>query len=193
MPCSPKLRSPHVWCCAVLVLAWRAACADELSELASEFDPGAAVLGEPALPQQAQASSSGSLTTLQAASSAAHQLVDSALNLIGVRYRRGGESPSTGLDCSGLVRYVYRDAAGLDLPHRAAEISRMGIRIARDQLRPGDLIFFGTLRRTVSHVGIYIGDGQFIHAPATGGNVRIESLELAYWTKRFNDARRIEQ
>jgi cell wall-associated NlpC family hydrolase len=125
---------------------------------------------------------------------AEHQnLVGSALALIGVHYRRAGESPQTGFDCSGFVRYVFHDAAGLDLPHRAFEISRLGVRVARDELRPGDVIFFNTLRRAFSHVGIYIGDGQFVHAPASGGNVRVESLDVPYWTKRFNGARRIDE
>lgn len=119
-------------------------------------------------------------------------LVSSALQLVGVHYRRGGESPKTGLDCSGFVRYVFHDALGRDLPRRALDMSRVGMRIARDQLKPGDLIFFSTLRRAVSHVGIYIGDGQFIHAPAAGGKVRIEYLDVPYWTKRFNVAKRVD-
>jgi len=119
-------------------------------------------------------------------------LVDHALALIGVKYRWGGNTPKTGLDCSGLVRYVFHEALGEDLPRRAIEISRLGERIGRNELKPGDLIFFRTLRRRVSHVGIYLGDGQFIHAPARGQLVRVESLDAPYWETRYSGARRIE-
>lgn len=119
-------------------------------------------------------------------------LVDHALALVGVRYRWGGNTPQTGLDCSGLVRYVFHEALGEDLPRRAIEISRLGERIGRNELKPGDLIFFRTLRRRVSHVGIYLGDGQFIHAPARGQLVRVESLDVPYWGTRYSGARRIE-
>lgn len=119
-------------------------------------------------------------------------LVEHALALVGVKYRWGGNSPATGLDCSGLVRYVFHDALGEDLPRRAIEISRLGERIGRQELKPGDLIFFRTLRRTISHVGIYLGDGQFIHAPARGQLVRVESLDVPYWGSRYSEARRIE-
>jgi cell wall-associated NlpC family hydrolase len=148
----------------------------------------------PNLPLTLLATAPAGQTSLPVASAgAAHSAVGAALTLIGVHYRRGGETPQTGLDCSGLVRYVYHEAMGLDLPRRALEMSRLGIRVARDQLRPGDLIFFNTLRRVASHVGIYIGDGRFVHAPTAGGTVRVESLEVPYWTTRFNAARRIEE
>jgi hypothetical protein len=121
----------------------------------------------------------------------ARDLVVRALSLLGVNYKFGGNTPETGLDCSGLVRYVFHEAAGLILPRRAEEISRAGEAIGREQLRPGDLVFFNTLRRTFSHVGIYIGDGRFVHAPSAGGEVRVESLSASYWRRRFNGARRM--
>ena len=119
------------------------------------------------------------------------ELVLRALSLLGVNYKFGGSSPDTGMDCSGLVRHVFSEAAGLVLPRRAEEMSRNGDAIRREQLRPGDLVFFNTLRRAFSHVGIYIGNGQFVHAPSAGGNVRVESLSGSYWQKRFNGARRV--
>lgn len=121
----------------------------------------------------------------------ATSLIERALSLLGVTYRRGGSTPQSGLDCSGLVRLVFHDVSGLELPRRAEEISRIGLRVSRQDLRPGDLIFFNTVRRTISHVGIYLGDGQFIHAPASGGRVRIESMNMPYWVKRFSVARRV--
>ncbi|ENO88519.1 C40 family peptidase [Thauera linaloolentis] len=123
--------------------------------------------------------------------SAAEQLVDQALEYLGVRYRFGGTSPETGLDCSGLVLNVFRNAIGFDLPRTAAEMSRMGDKIGRQDLKPGDLVFFNTMRRTFSHVGIYLGDGKFVHAPSSGGRVRIEAISSSYWSKRFNGARRL--
>ena len=119
------------------------------------------------------------------------ELVLRALSLLGVNYRMGGNSPDTGLDCSGLVRHVFHEALGLVLPRRAEEMSRAGESIDPSQLRPGDLVFFNTLRRTFSHVGIYIGNNQFVHAPSSGGEVRVESMGKDYWVSRFNGARRL--
>ena len=119
------------------------------------------------------------------------ELVLRALSLLGVNYRFGGNSPDTGLDCSGLVRHVFREAVGVVLPRRAEEMSRAGSSVDTSQLAPGDLVFFNTLRRTFSHVGIYIGNGQFVHAPSSGGGVRVEHLSKQYWTQRFNGARRL--
>lgn len=121
------------------------------------------------------------------------EVVLRAMSLLGVNYRFGGSSPETGLDCSGLVRHVFREALGTVLPRRAEDISRAGRDIDPRQLKPGDLVFFNTLRRTFSHVGIYIGDNRFVHAPATGGQVRIEAMDQPYWLARFDGARRLEQ
>lgn len=120
------------------------------------------------------------------------ELVLRALSLLGVNYKLGGNTPDTGLDCSGLVRHVFREAVGLVLPRRAAEISRTGeVIVDTAQLKPGDLVFFNTLRRAFSHVGIYIGNNQFVHAPSSGGEVRVESMNSQYWTHRFDGARRM--
>ncbi len=120
-------------------------------------------------------------------------VIEHALALVGVTYRRGGNSAESGLDCSGLVRLVFHDVTGLDLPRRAIEISHLGQRVKPQDLQPGDLLFFNTVRRTISHVGIYLGDGQFIHAPASGGRVRVESMNMPYWIKRFSVARRLPE
>jgi cell wall-associated NlpC family hydrolase len=119
------------------------------------------------------------------------ELVVGALGLLGIAYRLGGNSPTSGFDCSGLVRYVFQTAAGLDLPRRAEEISRVGTKVDRSELRPGDLVFYKTLRKTFSHVGIYLGDNRFIHAPSSGGAVRVDDMTQSYWMARFNGARRI--
>lgn len=121
----------------------------------------------------------------------AANLAIEAMSLIGIHYRRGGTSPQNGLDCSGLVRYVFREANGTELPRTSAEMSKLGEQVDKSQLQPGDLVFFNTLKRTFSHVGIYLGDNKFIHAPSSGGTVRIESMDLSYWKARFNGARRI--
>lgn len=122
----------------------------------------------------------------------AGDLVINALGLIGVRYRFGGNNPETGLDCSGFVRYVFNDTFGFLLPRRAVEMSQVGTTIDTAELRPGDLVFFNTMRRTFSHVGIYIGDNKFVHAPATGGKIRVDDMRQSYWVARYNGARRID-
>jgi cell wall-associated NlpC family hydrolase len=116
---------------------------------------------------------------------------DDALALIGVRYRRGGTSPETGFDCSGFVGHVFREGMGLILPRTSREISKEGQAIKKNELQPGDLVFFNTMRRTFSHVGIYLGEGQFIHSPRSGGKVRVEDMRDSYWAKRYEGARRI--
>lgn len=121
----------------------------------------------------------------------AGEAVTRALDLVGIRYRRGGTLPETGFDCSGFVGYVFREGIGLVLPRTSREISKSGEVVKKSELRPGDLVFFNTMRRTFSHVGIYLGDNLFVHAPASGGEVRVENMNAAYWGKRFNGARRI--
>ena len=125
------------------------------------------------------------------ATATAQDAVDQAMDLLGIRYRRGGSSPETGFDCSGFVSHVFREGLGLILPRSSKEMSKSGQEIGREELRPGDLVFFNTMRRTFSHVGIYLGDNQFVHAPRTGARVRIEDLRDGYWMKRFNGGRRI--
>ena len=122
----------------------------------------------------------------------AGSLVADALGLIGINYRMGGNTPQSGFDCSGLVRYVFQSAIGLNLPRRAEEISRIGTKVDRQELKPGDLVFYKTLRKTFSHVGIYLGNNRFIHAPSAGGAVRIDDMTQSYWAARFNGARRVD-
>lgn len=126
-------------------------------------------------------------------SSRASELAMQAMGLLGIRYKKGGNTPENGLDCSGLVRYVFKEAWGKILPRTSEELSRMGDHVAKQDLQPGDLVFYNTLRRGFSHVGIYLGDSKFIHAPSSGGQVRIESMEVGYWKSRFNGARRISE
>lgn len=116
--------------------------------------------------------------------------LDKALSLLGIRYRWGGNNPESGFDCSGFVSHVFREGLGLDLPRSAKAMSLAGEVVAKDELQPGDLVFFNTMRRAFSHVGIYLGDNRFVHAPRRGGRVRIEDMNGRYWTKRFNGARR---
>ena len=132
------------------------------------------------------------VSTLSSFTDRATQLAIEAMSLVGINYRRGGSSPENGLDCSGFVRYVFREAQGKELPRTSAEISKLGESVDKQDLQPGDLVFFNTLRRAFSHVGIYLGDNKFIHAPSSGGAVRIESMDLSYWKARFSGARRIE-
>mgnify|MGYP006143118963 CR=1 FL=1 len=126
------------------------------------------------------------------ASDLAAELVISAMEFLGVPYRLGGNSAEEGFDCSGFTRHVFENSLGLILPRRAAEQAHAPelVNVDRSELKPGDLVFFNTLRRTFSHVGIYIGDNKFIHAPRTGAHVRIEDMRLSYWQKRFDGARR---
>lgn len=112
-----------------------------------------------------------------------------ALGLIDTGYRFGGKNPEAGLDCSGMVSYIYARAAGLEVTGSAADIARHGRPIERDLLRPGDLVFFNTRNRPFSHVGIYLGDDRFVHAPSTNGRVRIDKLDDRYYAKRFEAAR----
>ena len=121
----------------------------------------------------------------------AHDLAVYALGLIGVSYRFGGETPDDGLDCSGLVRHVFQQVTGVTLPRTAKEMSHVGGSVAKSELVPGDLVFFNTRRFAYSHVGIYVGDARFIHAPRRGRDVEIASLDSAYWRQRFDGARRL--
>jgi cell wall-associated NlpC family hydrolase len=119
-------------------------------------------------------------------------LINNAMQLIGVRYRWGGNSPQSGLDCSGFVRYVFNDTFGFLLPRKSAQMSKVGLEIGKEELRPGDLVFFNTMRHAFSHVGIYVGDNKFIHAPSKGKAIRVDDMTKVYWEKRYNGARRVE-
>ncbi|WP_423025928.1 C40 family peptidase [Undibacterium sp. SXout20W] len=135
--------------------------------------------------------SSTAFSKIQEIRQRASDLTMKAMDFMGIRYKRGGNTPENGLDCSGFVRLVFKDAVGENLPRTAAEISRVGENVDQKDLQPGDLVFYNTLKRGFSHVGIYLGDNKFIHSPSAGGQVRVESMDLAYWKKRFNGARRI--
>jgi len=125
----------------------------------------------------------------------ASDMVQSAMNFLGVRYRRGGTSADDGFDCSGFTRHVFEQSLGLVLPRRVDEqAAAPGLSpVKRDELKPGDLVFFNTLKRTFSHVGIYVGEGKFIHAPRTGARVRVEDMRYPYWAKRYTGARRADE
>ena len=114
-----------------------------------------------------------------------------ALSFIGVRYKWGGNSPDTGFDCSGLIRYVYSQITGQALPRNAHDLSAVGETVDRTELQPGDLVFFNTLRKPFSHVGIYLGESRFLHAPSRGGAVEIVDMSQRYWKSRYNGARRL--
>ena len=122
----------------------------------------------------------------------ASELVMQAMGLLGVPYKSGGTSEEKGFDCSGFVRYMYEKSVGLVLPRRAEEQAKVTEEISRSELKPGDLVFFNTLKRTFSHVGIYVGEGKFIHAPRPGKAVRVDDMREAYWQQRFNGARRVQ-
>jgi cell wall-associated NlpC family hydrolase len=118
--------------------------------------------------------------------------IEQAYQVLGTPYRYGGKSPATGFDCSGLVTHVFGQSLGLELPHNASAQSKLGTRVRLAELAPGDLVFYNTRRRPYSHVGIYVGDDKFIHAPKPGSSVRVESMKTAYWVKRYNGSRRLQ-
>ncbi|HEX5125184.1 MAG TPA: C40 family peptidase [Rhodocyclaceae bacterium] len=129
---------------------------------------------------------------LQSTKTGFEALAEKGASFLGIKYRYGGNGPeSGGFDCSGLVRKVFADALGLNLPRTAAEMSKLGDKVGRSEMKPGDLVFFHTLRRTFSHVGIYLGDNRFLHAPSKGSTVRVDSMDNTYWSKRFSGARRL--
>jgi cell wall-associated NlpC family hydrolase len=123
----------------------------------------------------------------------AQEVLINALSLTGIQYKYGGTSPATGFDCSGFVRYVFHNAANLTLPPTARAIAQIGKSVKKDDLQPGDLVFFNTLKSAFSHVGIYLGDNKFIHAPRTGKAVQVESMQNSYWASRFEGAQRLDE
>lgn len=160
---------------ALLILAALAGCSSTPTRTASH-----AIHRKPAT----------STVTLQDASRR-NDVVMYAFGLINVDYRFGGANPESGLDCSGMVSYIYKNSVGLKLPHNAAQIAGVGKEISRSDLQPGDLVFFNTMKRAFSHVGIYVGEGKFIHSPKPGAQVRVEDMGQNYWQQRFNGARRV--
>ena len=121
----------------------------------------------------------------------ASELVVNAFTFLGVPYRRGGNNSETGFDCSGFVRAMYQQTVGLILPRKAEQQAAATEKIEKSDLQPGDLVFFNTMRRAFSHVGIYVGGGKFIHSPKPGGEVRVEDMGESYWKRRFDGARRV--
>jgi cell wall-associated NlpC family hydrolase len=122
---------------------------------------------------------------------ALYELAVYALSLEGTPYKYGGTSPETGFDCSGFVSYVFKQSLGKSLPRTSDEISQEGDELDRDELKPGDLVFYNTMDKSNSHVGIYLGEGEFIHSPSTGKSVSVVNMNENYWRKHYNGARRI--
>lgn len=195
----PRSRSCAAKLCGSLLLslaatlAWAEpeATADPVSRFLAER--GLLEMGVP-LTQAAGASSGGDFGFVRRVRDSASDMVMSAMNFLGVPYRRGGNSAEEGFDCSGFTRHIFEMSLGLVLPRRADEQAKAPglVNIGREELKPGDLVFFNTLKRTFSHVGIYVGEGKFIHAPRSGSEVRVEDMRFAYWAKRFTGARRAE-
>jgi cell wall-associated NlpC family hydrolase len=166
----------------------RAAAADE--ERAAQA-PALEVQAEQPLTRRAQLMARANALVSEAGNDA-QNLLDGALGLVGIRYRRGGTSAETGFDCSGFVGYVFLERLGLKLPRTSREISQVGEKVEKSDLEPGDLVFFKTMRRAFSHVGIYVGDHLFVHAPKPGEAVRVEDMRQSYWAKRYEGARRVD-
>jgi cell wall-associated NlpC family hydrolase len=120
-----------------------------------------------------------------------NDLVMYAMSLADTPYQFGGNSSDSGFDCSGYVGHVFRHELNVSLPRTSREISRVGVPLSQSELRPGDLVFYNTLRQPFSHVGIYVGAGKFVHSPKSGDRIRVEQMQLNYWVTRFNGARRI--
>jgi cell wall-associated NlpC family hydrolase len=190
MPSYPGIRT--LLCAAVLVLTGAGACAapDAADVPGSPGDAVLQLLQERGLLSAATQDEASAV--VHRVRDAASELVLSAMNFLGVPYKRGGDSAEEGFDCSGFTRHIFEKSIGLVLPRRADQQAQKAglLTVARDELKPGDLVFFNTMRRAFSHVGIYVGDGKFIHAPRTGGQVRVEDMRQAYWVKRYNGARR---
>ena len=127
----------------------------------------------------------------QSVGNKASELVVNAMGFLGVPYKRGGNTVETGFDCSGFVRSIYEQSIGLILPRRAEQQAAATQNIDKSELKPGDLVFFNTMRRAFSHVGIYVGDNKFIHAPRPGATVRVDNMGMSYWSLRFDGARRV--
>ncbi len=157
---------------------------------AQDYRPEAAVPIGSEVPLTAAAPSAVQSFADRALNSA-QELVLQAMGMIGIRYSFGGRNPDTGFDCSGLVRYVFDRVMGRSLPHNSYEMARMGTSVRPGELEPGDLVFYNTRGRRYSHVGIYVGEGRFIHAPSRGGRVHIVNMDDRYWVSRFNGARRL--
>ncbi len=179
---------PAVWAVLWLMFAVRPALADELTNLLSSREQILKQFAENG--QYAQTARRNSDHT----SSSADELIGNAMGLLGVAYRYGGTSVSTGFDCSGFMQHIFKRAMGINLPRTSAEQAQMGTPVARSELQPGDMVFFRTLGGSrISHVGLYIGNDRFIHAPRTGKNIEITSLSHKYWSGKYAFARRVKK
>lgn len=151
-----------------------------------------ALLAVPLTPAHAQeASSAANESRVEAFLSRASDLVLNAMGFMGIPYKWGGATPEAGFDCSGFVQFVFRQATGVILPRSSFDQVHQGVSVTQDELQPGDLVFFNTMRARFSHVGIYIGENRFIHAPSRGKSVEIVDITNSYWQKRYNGARRL--
>lgn len=150
--------------------------------------PSAALAAKPGVTARTDSSAEQAPTRVL---QSAQDLAIYALGLLGVDYHYGGNSPERGLDCSGLVRYVFQEVVGVTLPRTSREMARLGGHVAQGDLRAGDLVFFNTRSSPFSHVGIYLGDHRFIHAPHRGGEVEIVAMTQHYWQQRYEGARRL--
>src|SRR3569832_1413564 len=171
--------------CAAVHAAPTAAAEDDLDKYIADH-PVLTTLG-----QEGQSVTDHASALVAGAGDRASELVVNAMGFLGVPYRRGGNSAETGCDCSGFVRAMYQSTVGLILPRRAKEQAAATEKIDKKDLQPGDLVFFNTMRHAFSHVGIYIGEGKFIHSPKPGAQVRVEDMGQSYWQQRFDGARRV--
>ena len=169
-------------CLALAMIFWSGSAAAQNTPAASD-ELGSWLAHKGLLSQMSQAS--------QSVTNKASELVVHAMGFLGVPYQRGGGTVETGFDCSGFVKAIFEQTIGLALPRKAEQQAADTQRIDKKELVPGDLVFFNTMHRAYSHVGIYVGDGKFIHSPKPGAEVRIESLGAAYWNRRFDGARRV--
>ena len=169
----------------IIAIALASVCGLAAAEPASQADPVGELVASKGLMSRLEG-------VRQNMSHAASELVVNAMSFLGVRYKYGGNDVDEGVDCSGFVRAIYEQTLGMVLPRRAAEQAEATQTISREELKPGDLVFFNTMRSAFSHVGIYIGDNKFIHAPRSGAQVRVEDMRQSYWVKRFNGARRVD-
>lgn len=166
-----------------------------LPAITGAADPTSLVITDPIIIEATPLPQVGPVTAVDLAPARAlrvSEVVLQALALLGTPYRWGGNSTEAGFDCSGLVKHVIEQALGLVLPRSAIAMSHLGAQVERPRLQPGDLLFFVTRRQDVSHVGIYVGEGRFVHANRSGGEVRLSSLEDKYWASRLAVARRVE-
>lgn len=193
LPATPRHARTAAFALAALLLAGGAAAAPEVdkADAFSRFLSDKGLLGAPAAVHAPAGAGPGLAERVRDQASG---MVVTAMNFLGVPYKRGGSSQDGGFDCSGFTRHIFERSLGLLLPRRVDDqASAAGlVPVKKEELQPGDLVFFNTLKRTFSHVGIYIGEGRFIHSPRAGGEVRVESMTVAYWRKRFTGARRAE-